>query len=90
MANESFAAGFVAPPRIERSALASIGFIALVLLVFLGFQPFQPPPSLASTGEGSVTRQFVSLGVFAIVLVTALRRRGLGAVRAMPFLLATM
>ena len=35
MATESFAAGFDAPPRLERTTLASIAFIALLLLVFV-------------------------------------------------------
>ena len=48
MANESFALSFIAPPRLERTTLASIAFFALLLLVFVGLQPFIPPPRHAA------------------------------------------
>ena len=95
MANESFALNFIAPPRLERTTLASIAFFALLILVFVGFQPFVPPrsgtPLAAANGaEGDVTHQIFYIGVFAVVLLTAVQRRGLGAVRAMPFLLGLL
>ena len=57
MANDSFAVNFIAPPRLERTFLASLGFFALLILVFVGFQPFVPPQTgsplaAASTAEG--------------------------------------
>ncbi len=91
MANETFAVNFIAPPRVERTTLASIAFFGLLLLVFVGFQPFTPPPpgvaSAATSGEGDISRQICYLLVFGLVIITALQRRGLGALRALPPLL---
>ena len=95
MANEGFALSFDAPPRLERTTLATIAFFALLILVFVGFQPFIPPRSgtalaAANAAQGDLVHQIFYLSVFAIVLVTAVQRRGLGAIRAMPFLLALL
>ncbi|HWY60763.1 MAG TPA: O-antigen ligase family protein [Rhizomicrobium sp.] len=93
--NDSFAVSFVAPPRLERTTLAAIAFFALVFLVFVGLQPFVPPHSgaplaAASATDGDFTRQIFYLGIFAVVLVSAVQRRGLGAIRAMPLLLGLL
>ena len=95
MANESFALGFVAPPRLERTFIASLGFFALLILVFVGFQPFVPPQTgtplaAASAAEGDLAHQIFYLAVFAMVLVSAVQRRGFGAIRAMPLLLGLL
>jgi O-antigen ligase len=95
MANESFAVDFVAPPRLERTFLASFGFFALLILVFVGFQPFIPPRTgtplaAANAAEGDLAHQIFYLAVFAIVMVSAVQRRGLGAIRAMPPLLGLL
>jgi exopolysaccharide production protein ExoQ len=95
MANESFALSFTAPPRLERTTLASIAFFALLILVFVGFQPFIPPspgtPLAASdAGQGDLIHQILYLGVFAVILLTAVQRRGLGAARALPFVLGLL
>jgi exopolysaccharide production protein ExoQ len=95
MANEGFAVSFVAPPRLERVTLASIAFFALLILVFVGFQPFIPPRSgtplaAANAAQGDLIHQIFYLAVFAIVVVTAVQRRGFGAIRAMPFLLGLL
>jgi O-antigen ligase len=95
MANESFALRFNAPPRLERATLASIGFFGLLILVFVGFQPFVPPPpgtALAApeAGAGDLLHQIVYLGVFAVILLTSVQRRGFGAIRAVPFLLGLL
>src|ERR1700735_334451 len=95
MANESFALSFDAPPRLERIALASIAYFALAILVFVGFQPFIPPRSgtplaAANAAQGDLFHQIFYLAVFAVVVVTAVQRRGIGAIRAMPFLLALL
>ena len=95
MANETFALDFTAPPRLERSTLAAIGFFALLILVFVGFQPFVPPRSgtplaAANAAEGDITHQIFYLLAFALVLVTAMQRRGFGALRAMPLLLGCL
>jgi exopolysaccharide production protein ExoQ len=95
MANEGFAVSFVAPPRLERLTLASIAFFALLILVFVGFQPFIPPRSgtplaAANAVQGDLLHQIFYLAVFGVVVVTAVQRRGIGAIRAMPFLLALL
>jgi len=95
MANESFALSFDAPPRLERTTLASIGFFGLLLLVFVGFEPFVPPPpgtALAApeAGAGDLIHQIFYLGVFAIILLTAIQRRGFGAIRAVPLILGLL
>lgn len=95
MANESFAVNFIAPPRLERDFLASLGFFALLIMFFVGFQPFVPPRSgtaLAAAGgaQGDLVRQISYLGVFVLVLVAAVQRRGHGAIRAMPLLLGLL
>ena len=95
MANETFAVDFIAPPRLERTTLASIAFIALVILVFVGFQPFIPPRSgtplaAANAAQGDAIHQIFYLAIFAIVLLTAVQRRAFGAIRAMPLLLGLL
>ena len=95
MANESFALSFTAPPRLERTTLASIAFFALLILVFVGFQPFIPPSpgtplAAADAGQGDLIHQILYLGVFAVILLTAVQRRGLGAARALPFVLGLL
>ena len=95
MANESFAVDFIAPPTLERNTVAAIAFFALLILVFVGFQPFIPPRSgtplaAASAAEGDLTHQIFYLAIFALVLVTAVQRRGLSAIRAMPVLLGLL
>jgi exopolysaccharide production protein ExoQ len=95
MANDSFAVNFIAPPRLERTFLASLGFFALLILVFVGFQPFVPPqtgsPLAAVSGaEGDLAHQIFYLAVFAMVMVSAVQRRGFGAIRAMPLLLGLL
>src|ERR1700722_16312127 len=93
MANDSFAVNFIAPPRLERTFLASLGFFALLLLVFVGFQPFDPPRTgspLAAAAEGDLAHQIFYLAVFAMVMVSAVQRRGFGAIRAMPLLLGLL
>jgi O-antigen ligase len=85
MVNESVAVQYRAPPRLERSILASIGFVALLLLVFVGYQPFHPPPPLQpGSGEGDVSHQIIDLCIFALVAATSLQRRGWAAARAIP------
>jgi O-antigen ligase len=92
MANESFAVSFVAPPRLERTTLAAIAFFALLLLVFVGFRPFETsrPGASAAAVQGDLAHQIFTLGVFAMVLVSAVQRRGLGAIRAIPLLLGLL
>jgi exopolysaccharide production protein ExoQ len=95
MANESFALSFTAPPRLERTTLASIAFFGLLILVFVGFQPFVPPaPGTAlaapDAGAGDLIHQIFYLGVFAIIVLTAIQRRGFGAVRAVPLMLGLL
>jgi exopolysaccharide production protein ExoQ len=86
MVNETFAARYDAPPRLENNVLAAIGFFALALLVFVGYRPFNPPPALAAAGagEGNLVQQLMDLCIFALVFVTTLQRRGWMAVRAIP------
>ena len=71
-----------------------IAFIGLLILVFVGFQPFVPPTpgtSLAAdAGQGDLIHQIFYLGVFALVMLTAVQRRGLAAMRAMPLVLGLL
>jgi O-antigen ligase len=90
MANESFAISFVAPPRLERTTLATIAFFALLLVVLVGFQPFVPQRPGAAAAQGDLAYQIFYLGLFAMVLVSAVQRRGLGAIRAIPLLLGLL
>ena len=95
MANESFALSFEAQPRLERTALASVAYVALMILVFVGFQPFVPPATgtastVAAAAAGDLTHQVFYLAVFAMVLIGAAQRRGFGALRAMPPLLGLL
>ncbi len=95
MANESFAVGFDAPPRLERTTLASISFFGLLIIVFVGFEPFVPPtPGTAlaapDAGAGDLLHQILYLCIFAVILLTAVQRRGLGAIRAVPLILGLL
>ena len=95
MANDAFAArlgpqrGFVPQRTIERTTMASLGFIALLLLVFVGLTPFAPLPSptagAAQSAHGDALRQILYLLVLAPIGLAALQRLGFGAMRAIPF-----
>jgi exopolysaccharide production protein ExoQ len=90
MVNESFGLSFNAPRRLEQTILPSLAFFALLLLIFVGLEPFTPPASVAAfggvaeTSRGDTLRQAAYLSVFAIILVCAIQRRGILALRAVP------
>ena len=90
MVNESFGLSFDAPRRLERTIVPSIAFFALLLLIFVGLEPFTPPASItafggvAETARGDMLRQVAYLSVFATILICAIQRRGIMAIRAIP------
>src|ERR1700744_5392862 len=96
MANENFALAYAPPRALERNFVAQLAFVALLLLVFVGLQPFSPPPGVASfggaaqTAQGDSLRQVLYLSVFAVIVLCAIQRRGVGAISAVPVTLALL
>jgi exopolysaccharide production protein ExoQ len=80
----------VAPAPAARRAfdawLLDMGFVAFLLLMFVGLSPFAPRDAVTmaakATGEGDALRQIAFLSVFALIVGTALWRKGLAAFRA--------
>jgi len=96
MANENFALSYAPPRALERNFVAQLAFVALLLLVFVGLQPFSPPPGVstfggaAQTAQGDSLRQVLYLSVFAVIVLCAIQRRGLGAIQAIPITLGLL
>jgi exopolysaccharide production protein ExoQ len=96
MANESFAIEFVPPRGLERTFVASAAFIALLLLVFVGLDAFSPPLAVSQfggvqeTSRGDTLRQVLYIGVFAVIVLCAMQRRGLAALNAVPLSMALL
>ncbi len=71
-------------------------YVALLLLVFVGLTPFSPPPPLSATGAvansgaGDALRQVAYVGVFVLLLIGAIQKRGLEAAAAIPLLLVLL
>ncbi|HEX3810253.1 MAG TPA: O-antigen ligase family protein [Rhizomicrobium sp.] len=83
---------FRVAPWIGQSA-----FVVFLLLIFVSLTPFQvrDPSQLALgesgfSGAGDLWRQVFYLGVFAVIFIAALDKRGFGFVRAMPITLAIL
>ena len=81
--------------RHARQALFAAGaYIALLLLIFVGLDAFSPPPLVAQFGgvpaasKGDVLRQISYLGVGLLVGLAAVQRLGIGALRAVPPVMA--
>ena len=76
--------------------VAEAGFVLLLLPIFGGTTPLddRSVASLAArnatSASGDLIRQVSFLGTFAIILFTALRKRGLAAIRATPPSLALL
>lgn len=87
MAND-FALAYLPPRDVSRTLLASGVYIALLLLIFVGLDAFSPPPLVSQYGgvqeasKGDLLRQLCYLGVGAGVVLAAMQRLGLGALRA--------
>ena len=79
-----------------RTLFATGVYLALLLLVFVGLDAFSPPPLVSQFGgvlevsKGDVLRQILYLGVGALVVLTALGRHGIGALRAIPPVMALL
>jgi hypothetical protein len=86
MVNDGIAANFVASRGVERTFAASFGFFALAIPAF---EPLFSP-SHAGAGGGDTARQVFYLAIFVLVLLSAVQRRGFGAVRAIPILLGLL
>ncbi len=93
MASDDSVLGFRAIPLRLAPWATEAAFIGLLLLSFVGLTPFSPPPAAAEFGgaamggAGDALRQLCYLAVFAILLASALQKRGLAAVSAIPILL---
>lgn len=89
MANDGFAVGS-SSAWLRLDFWAEAAFVALLLLVFVGLQPFEVRDAAVSaigvptTGAGDVLRQICYVAVFALILATAIRHRGLGAMTVVP------
>jgi O-antigen ligase len=73
--------------------VAEAGFVALLLLVFVGLSPFEVRDAttlVAGTGAGNIARQISYLAVFAVILASALDRRGLASATAVPVSLVVL
>jgi exopolysaccharide production protein ExoQ len=89
MANE-FTLDYAPPRAVEQSLLPALSFIALLLLIFVGLDAFSPPPLASQAGgaqvasHGDLARQFAYLSIAGFIGLAAVRRFGLGALRALP------
>lgn len=79
------------------SRILEFAFAAFLLLVFIGLSPFavRDPNVLAggetiAAGEGDLIRQIFYLLIFAAIFVTAIQRKGLRALDAVPIALALL
>ena len=91
MANEGSAIGAALPDRRMRASLADAGFLALLLLVFVSLTPFEVRDASAllhgadtTMGSGNIARQISYLAIFGLIVVCAIRTRGLRAIHAIP------
>jgi hypothetical protein len=87
MVSDGIAANFIAPRGVERTFAASFGFFALVIPLF---EPLFSASHAGLTAEGGTARLIFYLAVFTLVLISAVQRRGVGAIRAVPFLLGLL
>jgi O-antigen ligase len=89
MAND-FTLAYTPAQQTSRTLFALGVYLALLLLIFVGLDAFSPPPLVSQYGgtleasKGDILRQVLYLGVGALVVLTALQRHGLGALRAIP------
>lgn len=79
------------------SRVAEFAFLAFLLLVFIGLSPFaiRDPAALAAgqasdAGAGDLVREIAYVSVFALIVLAALGTRGIGALRALPVLMALL
>jgi O-antigen ligase len=98
MAHDGVSTARAAPQLgIEQGILEAV-FVGLLLLGFVGMEPFairNPATDLQMgpyqmTGSGDLIRQVLYLLMFATVVAAALLKRGLGAIAAVPPLLAAL
>jgi exopolysaccharide production protein ExoQ len=97
MAHDGFPAGVVPWRAHAQPWIAEAAYLALLLLVFVGLSPFavRELNALAlgqdiNAGKGDIARQICYFLVFAVIAASALHRRGLQAIRAVPVLLAVL
>lgn len=71
-------------------------FLAFLLLAFVGVAPFHPPPPesatavVVQTGAGDALRQVCYLVVFAGIVFTAWRQKGVAALSSLPLVLLVL
>lgn len=77
--------------------ITETAFVGFLLLIFVTLEPFAPrDPAVLALGEsgfsgaGDLWRQVLYLGVFAVIFASALDKRGLAAVEAVPLLLMVL
>jgi O-antigen ligase len=84
------------PRDTYRTLFATGVYLALLLLIFVGLEAFSPPPLVSQFGgvteasKGDILRQILYLGVGALAVLAALGRHGLGALRAIPPMMALL
>lgn len=85
MALELAATGFMPRRLVVAPQAIEAAFVGFLLLVFVGLTPFSPPLAgaggIVMSGRGDVLREGLYLGMFAVLLLAGLERRGLGALR---------
>ncbi len=91
MAGEALSVPSIRLDTRSGSWLADAGLLAFLLLIFVGLSPFavRDPTTLAVgesgfAGAGDALRQIAFLGVFAWIVIAALRRDGLTVIRSVP------
>jgi O-antigen ligase len=96
MANDAFALTGVSRGALERQLLPSVAFVGLLLLVFVGLDAFSPPMPVSQfggvteTSRGDALRQILYLSVFGLIVLGAVQRLGLAAIRAIPIVLGLL
>ncbi len=97
MANDGIALGRANSNQGLASWVVEAAYVGFLLLVFIGLTPFAARDTVdtaigasAAAGAGDVLRQICYLSVFAVILASALLKRGVSALGAVPIWLAML